>query len=183
MALDLKTTYRLEEYPGFCNGFTLGSHGEYFVNRGSTKNIQFPYGSYLGHLCLGVIYARAAKADIDETTLYHIDELKSITSVIRDLQFFAVEKWKIASDKSGSGNTANVGSIQKISDIVAGRGMFSNLGEKWFDDYWMNYGKITIADGKGQTRKITNLEDFVIFRKGDPDQIVRKASRRRQARS
>ncbi len=22
--------------------------------------------------------------------------------------------------------------------------MFSNLGEEWFDDYWMNYGKITI---------------------------------------
>lgn len=38
-AVDLKTTYRDEEYPGFCNGFTLGSHGEYFTNRTSTKNI------------------------------------------------------------------------------------------------------------------------------------------------
>lgn len=38
-AVDLKTTYRDENYPGFCNGFTLGSHGEYFIDRTSTKNI------------------------------------------------------------------------------------------------------------------------------------------------
>jgi hypothetical protein len=25
-AVDLKATYRLPDYPGFCNGFTLGSH-------------------------------------------------------------------------------------------------------------------------------------------------------------
>ena len=36
-AVDLKTTYRDEDYPGFCNGFTLGSHGEYFINRTSAK--------------------------------------------------------------------------------------------------------------------------------------------------
>ena len=38
-ALDIKTTYRLKDYPGFCNGFTLGSHGQYFIDRNSTKNI------------------------------------------------------------------------------------------------------------------------------------------------
>ena len=48
-AVDLKTTYRNEEKPEFCNGFTLGSHGEYFVDRTSTKNIQYPYDEYLGH--------------------------------------------------------------------------------------------------------------------------------------
>jgi hypothetical protein len=36
-AVDLKTTYRLENNPAFCNGFTLGSHGEYFINQNSTK--------------------------------------------------------------------------------------------------------------------------------------------------
>nr|WP_330216919.1 type II restriction endonuclease [Helicobacter pylori] len=41
---------------GFCNGFTLGSHGEYFRNRTSTKNIQFPYSHYLAHTCLGILY-------------------------------------------------------------------------------------------------------------------------------
>jgi len=44
-AVDFKTTYRLPDNPEFCNGFTLGSHGEYFINRSSSKNIQFPYVS------------------------------------------------------------------------------------------------------------------------------------------
>lgn len=57
-AVDLKTTYRNPESPDYCNGFTLGSHGEYFINRTSTKNIQYPYDEYSGHFCLGVIYTR-----------------------------------------------------------------------------------------------------------------------------
>ena len=53
-AVDFKTTYRIPGKPWLCNGFTLGSHGEYFQNRTSRKNIQFPYGSYSGHFCLGI---------------------------------------------------------------------------------------------------------------------------------
>ena len=174
-AVDFKTTYRLENNPEFCNGFTLGSHGEYFVNRNSTKNIQFPYGQYSGHFCLGIIYNRYADRELDETNTYRLEELHSIASVIGDFQFFVAEKWRIASDKSGSGNTANIGSINKISDILSGRGMFSRLGEQWFDDYWMNYGKITIADDNGRTKKITKLKDFVIYRGGDKRLIVPKA--------
>lgn len=83
-AVDIKTTYRLEDYPGFCSGFTLGSHGEYFRNRTSTKNIQFPYSDYIAHLCLGVIYTRALSADIDETKILYLSDLDKITSVIKD---------------------------------------------------------------------------------------------------
>ena len=36
-AVDLKTTYRDEANPGFCNGFTLGSHGEYFIIESARK--------------------------------------------------------------------------------------------------------------------------------------------------
>ncbi len=121
-AVDLKTTYRLEDYPGFCNGFTLGSHGEYFTNRQSTKNVQFPYGDYQGHFCLGIIYSRASGAHSAETQTHTLSELQSITSVIVDFQFFVAEKWRIASDKSGSGNTANIGSISKIDDVIAEKG-------------------------------------------------------------
>lgn len=174
-AVDFKTTYRLAENPDFCNGFTLGSHGEYFINRESTKNIQFPYQSYLGHYCLGIIYTRADKEAIDETRIHGVNELQAITSVIRNFQFFAVEKWRIASDKRGSGNTANIGSIQKVTDILAGRGMFSGLGEHWFDDYWMNYDKISIVGVDGKTRKIRTLKDFVDYRQGDTSLIVPKA--------
>ena len=45
-AVDLKTTYRDDEHSGFCNGFTLGSHGEYFTEHDSTKNIQHSYSQY-----------------------------------------------------------------------------------------------------------------------------------------
>jgi len=179
-AVDLKTTYKLPDYPGFCNGFTLGSHGEYFINRSSTKNIQFPYKNYLGHYCLGIIYSRAADRDIDETRAYELSNLRSITSVIKDFKFFVAEKWRIASDKSGSGNTANIGSITKIEDILNGNGMFSRLGEQWFDDYWMNYGKITTKTKDGKTRKITSLEEFVTYRGSDVQLIVPKAPRRKR---
>jgi DNA adenine methylase len=173
-AVDLKTTYRIPLRPYLCNGFTLGSHGEYFENRASTKNIQFPYGSYAGNFCLGIIYDRADGATIDETKAYKIDDLHSIASVARNFHFFVAEKWKIASDKGGSGNTANIGSINNIADIVAGRGMFSRLGEEWFDEYWMNYRKITIPDGKGGSKKISTLRGFVKYKNGDLSLVVDK---------
>lgn len=176
-AVDFKTTYRNLDKPHLCNGFTLGSHGEYFENRNSTKNIQFPYGSYLGHFCLGIIYDRAELTSLDETKLYLLKELTTIQSVIKNFQFFVVEKWQIASDKSGSGNTANIGSVNNIDDIIHGRGLFSVLGEQWFDDYWMNYKKITMPDGKGGTKKISTLKDYVAYRNADISLIVEKRNK------
>ena len=179
-AVDFKTTYRLESNPAFCNGFTLGSHGKYFTDRTSKKNIQFPYQEYAGHFCLGIIYSRRSSGNAnDETNAYHVDDLQSIASVIRDIQFFVQEKWRIASDKRGSGNTANIGSINRIEDIVAGRGVFSTLGESWFDDYWMNYGKIAVKESSGKTHTIKDLTEFIEYRGGDPSMVVPKARRKR----
>lgn len=173
-AVDFKTTYRNPKKSHLCNGFTLGSHGEYFENRASNKNIQFPYGTYAGHFCLGIIYDRVDGATIDETRAHSLEELHSVASVVKNFHFFVTEKWKIASDKRGSGNTANIGSINNISDIINGHGMFSKLGENWFDDYWMNYKKIVVADGKGGTKRISTLREFVAYRQGDISLIVEK---------
>lgn len=162
-AVDLKTTYRQDDNPEFCNGFTLGSHGEYCRNRQSTKNITFPYGEYLGHYCLGIIYTRVALS-IDETKTFPLDKLRSITSVAKEFVFFVCEKWEIASDKSGSGNTANIGSIKNIEGILACNGTFKRHGEKLFDDYWINYGKITVIGKDGKERKITSLNDFLAYK-------------------
>jgi hypothetical protein len=86
-----------------------------------------------------------------------------ITSVIKDFDFFAAEKWKIASDRQGSGNTANIGCTLNLKDLKAENGIFSQLGEDWFDEYWINFGSATmIKDGK--TVKITSLKDFLIFK-------------------
>lgn len=197
-ALDIKTTFRRNDKTA---GFTLGSHGGYFKERDKEKNIQFPYNQYLGHYCLGVIYTRIDFADdaaeteifqvtelqeehdkpskkIGERTVTTVKNLKSITSVIKDFDFFAAEKWKISSDKQGSGNTANIGSIVDIDDLRNENGIFSKLGEGWFDEYWMNYGSATMLKDE-KTVKITTLKDFLEFkgRKDLLEKIVAKTKR------
>lgn len=195
-AVDIKTTFRILERPGEVNGFTLGSHGAYFKDRNSTKNIQFPYNTYLGHYCLGIIYTRTdletdvesevirvtelqpdsqSKVSIKYKTIT-VDKLDSIVSVVKDFTFFACEKWQLASDKQGSGNTANIGSIINIKDIIKGNGMFANLGEDWFDEYWMNHGLLTrLVNGKPVT--IKSLKEFVEFKGGDLSKINPKKGR------
>lgn len=163
-AVDLKTTYVDEQYPKFCNGFTLGSHGEYFINRKSNKNIQYPYEEYSGHFCLGIIYSRAKLNRFEEFKIYSDNDLYNIPSVIKNFIFFVEEKWKIASDKGGSGNTANIGSITKIEDILNGNGVFSKPGEEYFDDYWANFGKIEILNNSNQRKKMTSFEEYLKYR-------------------
>ena len=163
-AVDLKTTYVNEKRSDICNGFTLGSHGEYFINRESSKNIQYPYNKYSGHFCLGIIYSRAVLTAEFETRKYSIEDLTKIPSVINHFTFFAAEKWKIASDKGGSGNTANIGSIKTISDILTGNGVFAVAGEEIFDDYWANFGKIQIEMKDGKRKAMTSFDEYIAYR-------------------
>lgn len=135
-AVDLKSTYRKNDRE--VNGMTLGAFTGYFRDRKSKKNITFPYDEYVGHFVLGVIYSRAA-VNIDERKIYQINELQNITSVIKDFKFFVQEKYKVAIDRPGSGNTKNIGSVLKIDDLINGKGPFSQLGEAVFNDYWMYY--------------------------------------------
>ncbi len=165
-AIDLKTTYKDSPESESCNWFTLWSHGEYFINRLSTKNIRYPYGSYLGHFILGIIYVRKWDLDLSEIKRYKESELMQIPSVATDFTFFACEKWEIASDKWWSWNTANIGSIKKIADILWCKWTFCELWESWFDEYWMNYWKITIQNTKKpwETKKIANIKEFQEYR-------------------
>ena len=173
-AVDIKTTYCRDSNSEYCNGFTLGSHGEYFVNRSSSKNIQYPYKDYSGHFCLGIIYKRSKPDKMEEANTYSVDDLTNIPSVIHDFIFFVEEKWKIASDKGGSGNTANIGSIRAIEDIINGNGVFAKAGEAIFDDYWMNYGKIEVLVG-AESKKLTSLEEYLNYR-GLPQTLNNKRS-------
>jgi len=135
-ALDLKSTYRKNVKE--VNGMTLGAFTGYFRNRSSRKNISFPYEEYIAHFVLGVIYSRAQKGS-DERKVFKLDELKNITSVVKDFSFFVQEKYRIAVDRPGSGNTKNIGSVTKSDALIHGKGPFSDLGEGVFDDYWMYY--------------------------------------------
>ena len=178
-AVDLKTTYRDEKNPDFCNGFTLGSHGEYFVDRKSTKNVQYPYGDYLGHFCVGIIYTRKIQSSATEFQSFSVEDLSKIPAVLKDFILFAEEKWKIASDNQGSGNTANIGSIKYIEDILAGRGVFSLAGEKLFDEYWVNFGKLKVPDKKGGYKVLSTFEEFLSFKGLSPKLNYPKQSKKR----
>ena len=135
-AVDLKSTYRINSTT--VNSMTLGAFTGYFRNRASSKNITFPYSEYAGHFVLGVIYSRA-EPKASELKTHTIDELQDIPSVVKDLQFFAQPKYKIAKDQPGSGNTKNIGSVSTLSALINGAGSFATLGEAVFDDYWMYY--------------------------------------------
>ena len=135
-AVDLKSSYRTSSTR--IRGMTLGAFTGYFRNRESTKNITYPYSSYQAHVVLGMIYSEN-RQNSDECKSYYIDELDDIVSVAKDITFFVQEKWKIATDRPGSGNTKNIGSVSLIEDLIDGAGPFSKLGEEVFDDYWMNY--------------------------------------------
>jgi len=111
---------------------------------------------------LGIIYSR--KTENLETKSYSIAELPNISSVINNFKFFAVEKWKIASDKAGSGNTANIGSIKNIANIISGNGVFAKAGEEIFDDYWANFGKIQIETSSGKRKLLNTFDEYIIYR-------------------
>jgi len=64
--------------------------------------------------------------------------------------------------------------------LKAGNGVFSKLGEDWFDEYWMNYGTATmIKDGK--TVKVNSIWLFLEFkgRLDLTDKVVAKGAKRK----
>lgn len=161
-AVDLKSTYRVNSR--FVNGMTLGAFTGYFRERSSSKNITFPYDSYAGHYVLGVIYSKS-QSQIDERRRYQIQDLEQISSVINNFQFFLQEKYRIASDRPGSGNTKNIGSVIEIDRLVNGRGPFADLGEQIFNDYWMYYLTLDMARAAEMpTRPYLNLKTFLKYK-------------------
>jgi len=162
-AVDLKSTYRKNGKE--VNGMTLGAFTGYFRDRKSKKNITFPYDEYIGHFVLGIIYDRTEDI-LDEKRIYKLTDLHNITSVIKDFLFFVQEKYKIALDRPGSGNTKNIGSVIKIDELINGKSPFTELGEEIFDDYWMYYltkDMAKVVDLKGAPYK--NLKEYKEYKK------------------
>ncbi len=161
-AVDIKSTYRKNDRQ--VNGLTLGAFTGYFRNRSSKKNIMFPYEEYAGHFVLGVLYSRMHIPD--ERRIYRLDELQNITSAIRNCMFFVQEKYKIASDRPGSGNTKNFGSVTKVHELVKGEGPFTKLGEDVFDDYWMYYLTKEMARAiELETPPYRNIQEYIEYKK------------------
>jgi hypothetical protein len=165
IVLDLKSTYRTN--PTTVNGFTLGAFTGYFRDRTSTKNVTFPYATYAAHFVLGIIYTRTDES-IDERRVYKLDDLLEIASVVKDFQFLLREKWRIASDHPGSGNTKNIGSVRDIERLVEGQGPFAVYGEAVFSDYWMNYLTNDMARAIESNVPYRNLAEYLQWRERAP---------------
>jgi hypothetical protein len=157
MALDLKSTYRTG--PQTVNGFTLGAFTGYFRQRQSAKNITFPYEEYAAHFVLGAIYSRREEA-LDERRIHKLDELQDIVSVVKDFTFLLHEKWRLAGERPGSGNTKNIGSVTHVESLLNGSGPFAPHGPDVFDDYWMNYLTRDMARAIDSEVPYRNLEEY-----------------------
>jgi hypothetical protein len=180
-AIDVKTTYRTrKDKNGLMrvNGMTLGTFQGYFRVRDKAVGSTLPYNQYLKHYVLGVVYSRVP--GIDERKIYSIHDLAQIPSVARDFQFFLHEKYRIASDQPGSGNTKNIGSTRYLDWLINGTGVFADLGVEVFNDYWMNYRTRAMSEKDGFDKPpYTNLLTYKKYKEQGaqildiPEQILR----------
>ena len=168
IAVDFKTSY----YEGNkANGLTLGSYWGYFRFRDRNMNMDHPYGEYKCHLVFGLLYKKAY-IENGEKSVYSINELSMIKSVIENFVFFVQPKWKIALDRPGSGNTRNIGGIDDLDDLINGTGPFAPLGEEVFDDYWMNYYNKADARSAGiGTPRYSDLNTYKEYLRGQRERI------------
>ena len=136
IALDVKTTYRREGQPRF--SYTLGSYTSYICPETEDKNIVFPYRQYGKHWIIGFVYKRSEDKRATSGQIYSFNTLEQIPVPFNDVEVFIQEKWRIAGDRAGSGNTANIGSIVgTIADFREGNGVFTSEAE--FLGYWRGY--------------------------------------------
>lgn len=133
IAIDIKTTYRKPTIQ-----YTLGSYTSFLRN--GTKNILYPYSEYGSHWIIGFVYDRCV---LPSSSHLPFDQRHLSPIPYQNVSWFVQEKYKIAGDSPGSGNTSNIGSIRSflLDDFRNGRGPFSLHGEEVFRDYWANYDK------------------------------------------
>lgn len=138
IAIDVKTTYLRKGTERF--GYSLGSYTSYIRPETERKNIVFPYREYGEHWIIGFVYARSEHHPAPDTGIYSIETLGKIPLPFGEVEVFMQEKRRIAGDRAGSGNTANIGSIRgTIEDFVSGNGVFESEDE--FLEYWRGYGR------------------------------------------
>lgn len=76
-----------------------------FEKRKGTK--VYVYTDYIKHYVIGFVYKRNDCAQ--ESRVYDYSNRSEIEFPYFDVQYFMQEKYRIAGDKPGSGNTENIG--------------------------------------------------------------------------
>ena len=149
IAIDVKTMYKTNPNDQF--GFTLGSYTSFLRN--GTKNIVFPFHQYKEHWIIGFVYRRVPVDADAASRQYSTANLAQIPAPFSDVEVFMQEKWRIAGDRPGSGNTANIGSIRgALTDFQQGKGVFGSEAE--FLAYWRGYGTTAAS------RRYRNIEEY-----------------------
>lgn len=178
-ALDIKTTYRKgvdKQGRVKVNGMTLGTFGGYFRTRDRPVASTYAYSQYAKHYVLGVVYTQMR--GVDEQKVYEVSELEQIPSVATDFDFFLHEKYRIAADRTGSGNTKNIGSTVFLERLLNGIGVFAELGLNIFDDYWMHYQTNAMAKAEGfDAPQYRNLREYQHFKMQGADILTVDESR------
>lgn len=152
IAIDIKTTYRKSNNKF---GFTLGGYTSFMRDGNETKNIVYPYPEYTNHLVIGFVYDRVSSKKSSHHKIYNHDEFSSVKTPYNNVESFVNHKWKISSDRAGSSNTTNIGSIfGTIQDFKRGKGVFAT--EEEFNQYWKNYGRTS----KDRNNSFSNIEQF-----------------------
>jgi len=124
IAIDIKTTRRLSK--NRISGFTVGSFAGYFLHpEKQMPGCKFPYGEFDEHWIVGFIYTWNPDTD----SLH----------MISDVEVIVQEKWKIASNSTGTGTTFAIGSIKEVDKLRRGEGIFKDKEE--FENYWRERGK------------------------------------------
>lgn len=171
IAIDIKTTYRKFDKSGKLKkfGYTLGSFASFIRN--NTKNIMYPYNTYSQHYVIGFLYSRNEYSI--EGKIVNNAELDSISPLYKDVEFFVQEKYKIAGDKPGSGNTENIGPFltTNINDFKLGNGPFSILGKDIYEEYWRNYPKY--RQNNGSFNSLDTYFDWLLTQ-GRPNEQARQ---------
>lgn len=166
IAIDVKTTYRKLLVDGSVSNaklkFALGSYASYMRN--FTKNIAYDYRDFSKHYVIGLVYVRNSLAT--KSSIKSIQQIHEIEVPYKNVEFFVQEKYKIAGEISGSGNTENMGSMtsNNIEDFRLGKGPFSVLGKEIYEHYWCNYPKY-----RESNPKYLNIKNYLLWRKEKGD--------------
>lgn len=175
IAIDVKSSYVKTDNFSFV--FTLGAFGSYM--RDNSKNIVGDYSDYIKHYAICFTYKRNGRAQ--ESQIFDYEERSTIEQPFYDVKYCIQEKYKIAGDAPGSGNTENIGSFRtnSMEALKKGEGPFSELGIDVYDIYWKYYPRYT-----NPNKHYTSLNEFTtwffeqkptdieLFREYDYDDVV-----------
>lgn len=162
IAVDIKTSYIKNNQSPI--KFALGSYGSFMQN--NIKNIQYKYTDYIKHYVVGIIYKRNNESS--QSKVINFENRKQVSFPFYDVKYFIQEKYKIAGETKGSGNTDNIGSISSnnLNDFISGNGPFSKLGNDIYELYWRYYPRYRFA-----TKTYNSINSFMKWLSKHKDEV------------